>query len=72
MFEKNIFNFQESIAFEKMRRNENSGFYFIYYAKMRVKMTYFYRVCTEARCKAIKKIFSFKSVLSLLSIYGMF
>ena len=40
-FEKNIFNFQESIVFEKMRKNENSGFYLINYAKIRVKMTYF-------------------------------
>ena len=31
--EKNIFNFQESTAFEKMRKNENSGFYVINYAK---------------------------------------
>ena len=38
---KNIFNFQESIVFEKMRKNENSGFYLINYAKIRVKMTYF-------------------------------
>ena len=41
VFEKNIFNFQESIVFEKMRKNENSGFYLINYAKIRVKMTYF-------------------------------
>ena len=41
IFEKNIFNFQESIGFEKMRKNENSGFYPINYAKIRVKMTYF-------------------------------
>ena len=41
IFEKNIFNFQESIVFEKMRKNENSGFYLINYAKIRVKMTYF-------------------------------
>ena len=40
-FEKHIFNFQESIVFEKMRKNENSGFYLINYAKIRVKMTYF-------------------------------
>ena len=26
IFEKNIFNYQESIVFEKMRKNENSGF----------------------------------------------
>ena len=26
IIEKNIFNFQESIVFEKMRKNENSGF----------------------------------------------
>ena len=38
---KNIFNFQESIVFEKMRKNENSGFCLINYAKIRVKMTYF-------------------------------
>ena len=38
---KNVFNFQESIVFEKMRKNENSGFYLINYAKVRVKMTYF-------------------------------
>ena len=38
---KNVFNFQESIVFEKMRKNENSGFYLINYAKIRVKMTYF-------------------------------
>ena len=31
--EKNLFNFQESTAFEKMRKNENSGFYLINYAK---------------------------------------
>ena len=41
IFEKNIFNFQESIVFEKTRKNENSGFYLINYAKIRVKMTYF-------------------------------
>ena len=29
ILEKNIFNFQESIVFEKMRKNENSGFYLI-------------------------------------------
>ena len=40
-FEKNIFNFQESIVFEKMRKNENSGFYLFNYAKIRVKMSYF-------------------------------
>ena len=40
VFEKNIFNFQESIVFEKMRKNENGlGFYLINYAKIRVKMT---------------------------------
>ena len=39
--EKYIFNLQESIVFEKMRKNENSGFYLINYAKIRVKMTYF-------------------------------
>ena len=38
---KNIFNFQESIVFEKMRKNENSSFCLINYAKIRVKMTYF-------------------------------
>ena len=31
--EKNIFNFQESTAFEKMRKNKNSGSYLINYAK---------------------------------------
>ena len=41
IIEKNIFNFQESIVFEKMRKNENSGFYVINYAKIRVKMIYF-------------------------------
>ena len=41
IFEKNVFNFQESIVFEKMRKNENSGFYLINYAKIRVKMVYF-------------------------------
>ena len=41
IFEKNIFNFQESIVFEKMRKNENSGFYLINYAKIRAKMVYF-------------------------------
>ena len=41
IFEKNIFNFQESIVFEKMRKNENSDFYLINYAKTRVKMVYF-------------------------------
>ena len=41
ILEKNIFNFQESIVFEKMRKNENSGFYLINYAKIRVKITYF-------------------------------
>ena len=40
-WKKNIFNFQESIVFEKMRKNENSGFYLINYAKIRVKMAYF-------------------------------
>ena len=38
---KNVFNFQKSIVLEKMRKNENSGFYLINYAKVRVKMTYF-------------------------------
>ena len=42
LFEKNIFNFQESIVFEKMRKTyENSGFYLINYANIIVKMTYF-------------------------------
>ena len=41
MFEKNIFNFQESIVFEEMRKDENSGFYLTNYANIRVKMTYF-------------------------------
>ena len=41
IFEKNIFNFQESIVFEKMRKNENSGFSLVNYAKIRVKMVYF-------------------------------
>ena len=41
MFEKDIFNFQESIVFEKMRKNENSGFCVISYAQITVKMTYF-------------------------------
>ena len=41
IIEKNIFNFQESIVFEKIRKNENSSFYLINYAKIRVKMTYF-------------------------------
>ena len=41
VFEKNIFNFPESIVFEKMKKNENSGLYLINYAKIRVKMTYF-------------------------------
>ena len=40
MFEKNIFNFQESIVFDKMRKNENRWFYLINYVN-RVKMTYF-------------------------------
>ena len=38
---KNILNFQESLVFEKIRKNENSGFNLINYAKIRVKMTYF-------------------------------
>ena len=41
IFDKNIFNFQESIVFEEMSKNENSGFHVINYAKLRVKMTYF-------------------------------
>ena len=41
IIEKNIFNFQESIVFEKIRKNENSSFYLINYAKIRVKMAYF-------------------------------
>ena len=41
IIEKNIFNFQESIVFEKIRKNENSSFYIINYATIRVKMTYF-------------------------------
>ena len=41
IIEKNIFNFQESIVFEKIRKNEKSGFYLINYATIRVKMTYF-------------------------------
>ena len=41
VFEKNIVNFQQSIVFKKMRKNENRAFYLINYAKIRVKMTYF-------------------------------
>lgn len=41
IIEKNIFNFHESIVFEKIRKNENSSFYLINYATIRVKMTYF-------------------------------
>ena len=41
IFEKNIFDFQESIVSEKLRKNENSGFYLINYANFRVKITYF-------------------------------
>ena len=41
IFEKNVFNFQESIVFEKMRTNENRGFNLTDYAKIGVKMTYF-------------------------------
>ena len=41
MFEKNIFNFQESIVFEEMRKDENSGFHLTNYANIRVKMPYF-------------------------------
>ena len=41
IIEKNIFNFRESIVFEKIRKNENSSFYLINYATIRVKMTYF-------------------------------
>ena len=41
MFEKDIFNFQESIVFEEMRKNENSRFYLTNYANIRVKMSYF-------------------------------
>ena len=41
IIEKNIFNFQESIVFEKIRKKENSSFYIINYATIRVKMTYF-------------------------------
>ena len=41
IIEKNIFNFQESIVFEKIRKNENSSFHIINYATIRVKMTYF-------------------------------
>ena len=36
---KKFFNFQESIVFEKMRKNENRGFNLTDYAKIRVKMT---------------------------------
>ena len=41
IFEKNVFKFQESTVFEKMRKNENSSFYLIIYAEIRVKMTCF-------------------------------
>ena len=41
IFEKIFIKFQESIVFEKMTKNQNSGIYLINYAKIRVKMTYF-------------------------------
>ena len=62
IFEKNIFNFQEPIVFDKMRKNENSGFYLINYAKIRVKNDLLYRLYTEARFKAInQKYFCLKA-----------
>ena len=45
-----------------MRKNENSGFYLINYAKIRVKMTYFIASLPEARFKAInQKYFCLKA-----------
>ena len=73
IFEKNIFNFQESIVFEKMRKNENSGFYLINYAKIRVKMTYFLSRLYRGKIQSYKpEVFLFESILSFLSIHGMF
>ena len=55
IFEKNIFNFQEFIVFEKLRKNENSGFYLINYANIRVKMTYFIASVPSQDSKLIKQ-----------------
>ena len=72
MFEKNIFNFQESIVFEEMRKNENSGFYLINYANIRVKWATLSRL-HRGKIQSYKtKIFLFKRILSFLSIYGVF
>ena len=46
IIEKNIFNFQESIVFEKIRKNEDSCFYLINYAKIRVKMIDFIAIAS--------------------------
>ena len=42
IFEKIFCKFQESIVFEKMRKNQNSPIYLINYAKIRVKMTLYF------------------------------
>ena len=56
-----------------MRKNENSGFYLINYAKIRVKMTYFLSRLYRGKIQSYKpEVFLFKSILSFLSIHGMF
>ena len=41
MFKKNISKFEKSNVSGKMGKNENLGFYLIYYAKNTVKLTNF-------------------------------
>ena len=55
-----------------MRKNENSGFYLINYAKIRVKIPTLSRLY-QGKIQSYKtKIFLFKIILSFLSIHGMF
>ena len=66
MFEKNIFNFHESIVFEKMRKKA------IKYAKIRVKWPTLSRLYRGKIQSYKTEIFLLKSILSFLSIHGMF
>ena len=67
IFKKNILNFQESIVFEKMRKNESSGFYLINYAKNRVKMAYFIALYRGKIPKYKTEIFLF--IFCIFSFY---
>ena len=70
IFENNFFKFQESIVFEKMRKNQNSGIYLINYAKIRVKMTlYFIASVPVGKIQTYKTEIFFVKKRSIFSFY---